>query len=82
MKIKLNNGVLVKLYNPTAYMSNNAFYAYNNSDYKIAIGDIENGYYTYYILINNDVVCGPTDWVEVQEFFNELYMKLFFEWRR
>ena len=38
MKIKLNNGVTVKLYEPIAYLSNNAFYAYSNSDYKIAIG--------------------------------------------
>ena len=39
MKIKLNNGVTVELYEPIAYLSNNAFYAYNNSDYKIAIGE-------------------------------------------
>ena len=77
MKIKLNNGTTVKLYEPIAYLSNNAFYAYSNSDYKIAIGEKnENGYFTYYILLNSDVVCGPTDWVEVQEFFDDLY-KLF-----
>ena len=75
MKIKLNTGVTVKLYEPIAYLSNNAFYAYSNSDYKIAIGEI-NRCCTYYILLNSDVVCGPTDWVDIQEFFNDLY-KLF-----
>ena len=39
MKIKLNTGVTVKLYEPIAYFSGNALYAYSNSDYKIATGD-------------------------------------------
>ena len=78
MKIKLNSGVTVKLYEPIAYFSDNALYAYSNSDYKIAIGEKRNGYYTYYVLLNNDVVCGPTDWVVIQEFFDDLY-KLFIE---
>ena len=72
MKTKLNNGVTVKLFEPSAYMSDNAFYAYSNSDYKIAIEE-HNYYNWYYIVLNNNVVCGPTDWVEVQEFFNDLY---------
>ena len=78
MKIKLNNGTTVKVYEPIVYLSNNALYAYSNSDYKIAIGEKKNGYYTYYIILNNDVVCGPTDWVEIEEFFEDLY-KLFIE---
>lgn len=55
--MKLNNGVEVSLFEPSAYMSNNAFYVYSNSDYKIAIE--EHKYYNwYYIVLNNDVVCG------------------------
>ena len=79
MKIKLNTGVTVKLYEPIAYFSGNALYAYSNSDYKIAIGEKKNGYYTYYILLNNDVVCGPTDLVGIQEFFDKLYRLYFRE---
>ena len=53
-------------------MSDNAFYDYSNSDYKIAIEDHK--YYNwYYIVLNNDIVCGPTNWEEIQEFFNDLY---------
>ena len=78
MKIKLNNGVTLKLFEPIAYMSNNAFYAYSNSDYKIAYrysdGDEIN---KYYILLGNDAVCGPTNWEEVQEFFDDIYKSYF-----
>lgn len=79
MKTKLNNGVTVKLFEPIAYMSNNAFYAYSNSDYKIAYrySDVDE-INKYYILLGNDVVCGPADWEEIQEFFDNLY-KLFIE---
>lgn len=72
MNIKLNNGVTVKLYNPFPYFSDNAFYAYSNSDYKVAIEE-HKLYNWYYIVLNNDIVCGPTNWVEIQEFFNDLY---------
>ena len=74
MKIKLNTGVTVKLFEPIAYLSNNAFTYYSNSDYKIAV-DYKN---RYYILLNSDIICGPTNWEEIQEFFNDLY-KLFIE---
>ena len=78
MKIKLNNGTTVKLYEPIAYFSNNTFYAYGNSDYKIAIEDHK--YYNwYYIVLNNDIVCGPTNWEEIEEFFDDLYKSYFRE---
>ena len=78
MKTKLNNGVTVKLFEPVACLSDNAFTYYSNSDYRIAIDEKNDSYNNYYILLNNDIVCGPTDWVEVQEFFNDLY-KLYIE---
>lgn len=75
--MKLNNGIEVSAFEPSAYMSDSAFHAYSNSDYKIAIKEHE--YYKwYYIVLNNDIVCGPTNWEEVQEFFNDLY-NLFIE---
>ena len=77
MGIRLNAGVTVKLFEPSSFLSDNAFQAYSNSDYKIAIE--EHKYYNwYYILINDDIVCGPTNWEEIQEFFDDLY-KLFIE---
>ena len=71
--MKLNNGVTVKLFEPILCMGRNAFHAYSNSDYKIWLDEKVND---YYITINSDIVCGPTNWEEVHEFFNELY-KLF-----
>ena len=77
MILKLNTGVTVKLFEPSSFLSDNAFYAYSNSDYQIAIEDHKQ-YNWYYIVLNNDIVCGPTNWEEIQEFFNDLY-KLFLE---
>ena len=76
MKIKLNNGVTVKLLEPISYLSENAFQAYSKSDCKIGI-DEKN---SYYIFITQDAICGPINWEKVQEFFNELY-KLHFRHR-
>ena len=78
MKIKLNNGVTVKLFEPMSYLSDNAFTYYSNSDYKIAIDEIIESCNRYYILLNNDIVCGPTNWEDIEEFFSDLY-KLFIE---
>ena len=76
MRIRLNTEVTVKLFEPSSFLSDDAFYAYSNSDYKIAIEEHKH-YNLYYIVINSDVVCGPTDWVEIQEFFEDLYKQFF-----
>ena len=76
MKIKLNNGVTGKLFEPISFLSDNAFQAYSDSDYKIAIE--EHKYYNwYYIVLNNNIVWGPTNWEEVQEFFDDIYKSYF-----
>ena len=77
MGIRLNTEVTVGLFEPRSCLSDNAFYAYSNSDYKIAIED-HKFYNWYYIVLNNNIVCGPTNWEEIQEFFDDLY-KLFIE---
>ena len=78
MKTKLNNGVTVKLFEPIAYMSDKAFQAYSKSSCKIGIDEKKkDGMNDYYIFITQDAICGPINWEEVQEFFNELY-KLYF----
>ena len=76
--MKLNNGIEVSLFEPRAYMNDNASYAHSNSDYKVAIDDQNNSCNRYYIILNNNIVCGPTNWEEIQEFFDDLY-KLFIE---
>lgn len=76
MRIKLNNGATVKLYEPIAYFNEKAFYSYSNTDYKIAIEEKNEYHNVYYVILNNDIVCGPTDWVEIEEFFNDLYKLL------
>lgn len=78
MNIKLNTGVTVKLFERTIYLSCNAFTAYSNFDYKIAIDEKNDSCNRYYILLDNDIVCGPTNWVDIEEFFSDLY-KLFIE---
>ena len=78
MKIRLNTGVTVNLFDPFAFLSKNAYYMYSNSSYKIAIDEKNKSYNRYYVVLNNDIVCGPTNWVKIQEFFNDLY-KIFSE---
>ena len=73
MEIRLNTGVTVKVFEPIAYMNDNAFKAYSKSSCKIGI-DEKN---SYYIFITQDAICGPINWEDVQKFFNELY-KLYF----
>lgn len=77
MRIKLNTGVTVKTFEPRSFLSDNAFVYYSNSDFKIAIDEKSKSCKRYYVLLNNDILCGPTDWVEIEEFFNDLY-KLFY----
>ena len=74
MEIRLDTGVTVNLFDPFSFLSKKAYYMYRNSSYKIA-KDEKN---KYYVVLNNDIVCGPTNLEEVQEFFNDLY-KLFVE---
>ena len=78
MKIKLNNGLTLRIFEPKPFLSDNAFVYYSNSDYKIAIDEKSKSNNRYYVLLNNHIACGPTDWVEIEEFFNDLY-KLFIE---
>ena len=78
MKIKLNSGVTVKLFEPSHFLSDKAFQAYSNSTCKIGI-DEKNEKNDYYIFITNDAICGPINWEEVQEFFDELYRLYFRE---
>ena len=69
IEIKLNTGVKVKLFEPSSFLSDNAFQAYSNSSCKIGIDEKND----YYIFITQDAICGPINWEKVQEFFNELY---------
>lgn len=73
--MKLNNGATVKLLEPILCMGKKAFQVYSNSDYKIWLDEKAN---VYYITIDNDIVCGPTNWGEIHDFFEDLY-KLFIE---
>ena len=71
MQIKLNNGLTLRIFEPRSFLSDNAFIYYSNSDYKIAIDEKSKSYNRYYVLLNNYIACGPTDWVEIEEFFND-----------